>query len=89
MYTNWQPTNVYNSFFLYVSDTLTKVLTFQKAMLACECSPQEMSRGVRILNELARSQSPTPLVCRMIQVGAKKTFEKIREKNVRKINLQD
>jgi hypothetical protein len=49
-------------------ETLGKVLTFQKAMSACECSPQEMSRVIRIVNELVRSQAPTPLICRMIQV---------------------
>ena len=51
-----------------VSETLGKVLLFQKSMSACDCSPQEMSRVIRILNELVRSQAPTPLICRMIQV---------------------
>lgn len=51
-------------------DLLAKVLTFQKAMSACECTPQEMSRAIRIINEIVRSQAPVPLVCRMIQVIA-------------------
>ena len=50
------------------SETLVKVLTFQKAMAACDCTPQEMSRVIRIINEILRNQAPTPIVCRMIQV---------------------
>ena len=59
-------------------------MTFQKAMSACDITSQQMSRVVRILNELVRSEASTPLVCRMIQEaiesqGKGKTDQKLKK----------
>jgi hypothetical protein len=50
-------------------DSLTKILTFQKVMSVAGCTPQEVSRVVKVLNEMSRSGAPAALLCKTVQVS--------------------